>query len=393
VGEDARGRLLVAGGKEGELLAARYLPDGSLDQSFGTSGLARISLPGFGPKPASGANVKAVAVQADGKLLIGGSFRSASGTGLGPSAVLARLDPNGALDTDFGGSQAPGGEPGMAILAARDTISAIAPQGGKILVGGSSGRGFVGRFNPDGSLDRSFGGGRLGGWFNLPPRPEGKTRVKVNAGVEALMTGPRRTIYAAGYANGSYMLARLRYDGHLDRSFGPGGLVKTNAAKRRACGCSIGEGLARDARGRLLVSGSLLSRPRGRHQAIAVARFRPDGALDRRFAAAGIARTRVGSETWGGPLVIQPPGRIVVAGSVANRSGGALRLALVGYRSSGGIDPSFFGDGIFEGAFGAASSEATDLLAGREGRVVVAGAALFGRSEGGPSALLARLTP
>jgi uncharacterized delta-60 repeat protein len=261
-------------------------------------------------------------------------------------------------------------------------------------VGGTSGRGFVGRFNPDGSLDRSFGGGRLGGWFNLPPRPKGKTRVKIDAGVEELLPGPRRTIYAAGYANGGFMLARLRNDGHLDRGFGEGGIVRTNAAKRRACACSIGEGLARDRRGRLLVSGSLLAQSRGRHQAIAVARYRQDGTLDRSFAANGIARTRIGPETWGGPLVIQPGGRIVVAGSVGG-GGGTFRLALVGYGPSGRLDPGFFGDGILEGSFGAASSESTDLLVGRRGKVVVAGAARFGsrRSEDGQSALLARLRP
>lgn len=280
----------------------------------------------------------------------------------------------------------------MVILSARETISAIALQGKEILVGGTSGRGFVGRFNPDGSLDRSFGGGRLGGWFNLPPRAKEKTRSRVDAGVEELMTGPRRAIYAAGYANGSFMLARLRNDGHLDRGFGEGGLVKTNAARCRACACSIGEGLARDSRGRLLVSGSVLSRSRGRHRAIAVARFRQDGTLDRSFAAKGIARTRLGAETWGGPLVVGSGGRIIVAGSVGGE-GGTFRLALVGYSPNGRLDPGFFGDGVFKGSFGAASGESTDVLVGRQGQAVVAGAVLFRRSESGQSALLARALP
>jgi uncharacterized delta-60 repeat protein len=391
VEEDAMGRLLVAGGREGELLAARYLPNGNLDRSFGTSGLARITPPGS--KRAGVAGVRAVAIQADGKLLIGGSFQLRPGSGLGSSAVLVRIEPSGALDKGFGGSRVQGREPGMVVLPERPTISTIALQGEKIVVGGSSGGGFVGRFNPDGSLDRSFGGGRLGGWFNMPPRPKGKTRYRVNAGVEELMIGPRRTLYAAGYANGSFMLARLRNDGHLDRSFGEGGVVKINAARRQACACSIGEGLARDGRGRLLVSGSVLARHRGRHRAIAVARFRPDGTLDRSFATRGVARTRIGPETWGGPLVIQPNGRIVVAGSIAQGSRN-YRLTLVGYKPSGRLDSRFFGDGIFKASFGAAFSAATDLLVERQGRVVVAGGALFGRrSEGGQSALLARLSP
>jgi uncharacterized delta-60 repeat protein len=368
------------------------LPNGNLDRSFGVTGLARVTLHGFASGPASGANVRAVAIQADGKLLIGGSFVPAPNTRLGRSAVLVRLKPNGALDTGFGGSRAGEGEGGTVILDLRNTISTIALQGEKIVVGGSSGRGFVGRFNQDGSLDRSFGGGRLGGWFNLPPRPQGKTRFRVDAGVEELMSGPRRMLYAAGYENGSFMLARLRNDGHLDRSFGEGGVVKINAARRQACACSVGEGLARDGRGRFLVSGSVLDRHRGRHRAVAVARFRPDGTLDRSFATGGVARTRIAPETWGGPLVVQPNGRIVVAGSVAQGSR-SYRLTLVGYKPSGRLDSRFFGDGIFKAGFGAASSEATDLLVGRQGRVVVAGGALLGRRSEWQSALLARLAP
>jgi uncharacterized delta-60 repeat protein len=390
VAEDGRGRLLVAGSRGGELVAVRYLPDGRPDGSYGAGGVARIALPGTGARPAELARVGDVAVQADGKLVIGGSFRATAGTGLAPAAVLARLTPNGSLDAGFGGSRAQGGEAGLVVLSAREAIDAVAIAGQKILVGGNSGRGFVGRFNPDGSLDRSFGGGRLGGWFNLPPRSKGQTRVKVEAGVEGLLSGPGGTVYAAGYASGRFMVARLRRDGHLDRSFGKAGLALLDAGGRRSCGCSVGEGLARDRRGRILVSGSLLSRRRGAHRDVAVARFSRGGDLDHSFADGGVARVRLGPETWGGPPVVQPGGRIVVAGSVG-RSNGTYRLALVAFRPDGSRDRSFFGDGAFEAGFGARSSEATDVIADRHGRLVVAGSARSGGAAE-PSGLLARFS-
>lgn len=388
VAEDGRGRLLVAGSRGGELVAARYLPDGRRDGSYGAGGVARITLPGTGAQPAALARVGGVAIQADGKLVIGGSFRSTAGTGLAPAAVLARLAPNGSPDAGFGGSRAQGGQAGLVVLPAREAINAVAVAGRKILVGGTSGRGFVGRFNPDGSLDRSFGGGRLGGWFSLPPRPMGEARVKVEAGVEGLLSGPGGTTYAAGYANGRFMLVHLRRDGHLDRSFGRAGLVLIDASGRRSCGCSVGEGLARDGRGRLLVSGSLLSRRRGAHREVAVVRFSRDGELDRGFADGGVARARLGPETWGGPPAVQPGGRVVVAGSVG-RSNGTFRLALFAFRPDGGRDRSFFGDGAFEASFGARSSEATGLIADRRGRLVVAGSARSGGAAE-PSGILAR---
>lgn len=384
VAEDGRGRLLVAGNHGGELVVVRYLPDGRPDESYGAGGIARIALAGMGARPADLARVGDVALQADGKLVIGGSFKPAAGTALAPVGVLVRLMPEGSLDPGFGGSRSVGGQAGLVVLSAREAINAVAVAGQKILVGGTSGRGVVGRFNPDGTIDRSFGGGRLGGWFNLPPRPRDKPRVKVEAGVEGLLRGPGGTVYAAGYANGKFMVARLRRNGRLDKSFGKAGLALIDASKRQACGCSVGEGLARDRRGRLLVSGSLLSRRRGAHREVAVVRFNRNGDIDRSFADEGVARARLSPETWGGPPVVQPGGRIVVAASVG-RSNGTYRLALFAFRPDGERD------GTFVGGFGTRSSEATDLMVDRHGRLIVAGSARSGGAAE-PSGLLARLS-
>src|SRR6266705_1277519 len=107
--------------------------------------------------PGANGSVFAVAVQADGKILLGGSFTMLGGGGTGTTTRnrIARLNPDGSLDTSF--------DPG-----ANSTVTAIAVQSdGKIVVGGNftmlggGGTGTaalnkIGRLNQNGGLDPSF---------------------------------------------------------------------------------------------------------------------------------------------------------------------------------------------------------------------------------------------
>jgi uncharacterized delta-60 repeat protein len=113
-----------------------------------------------GPPPSAVTNrltaVYALALQADGKILVGGSFTNLQGV---PRNALTRLQPDGTVDLDF---QPPFG-PEVTVRAVR-----LAPNG-QIYVGGGpySGYGwsspnFVARLQPDGSLDETFDPG-------LPP--------------------------------------------------------------------------------------------------------------------------------------------------------------------------------------------------------------------------------
>ncbi|MGD0727624.1 MAG: delta-60 repeat domain-containing protein, partial [Spirochaetia bacterium] len=117
---------------------ARLNSDGSLDTGFLATG--------------AGANVlvSSVAVQSDGKVLIGGYFTTYNGTSRG---YVARLNSDGSLDTGF-----------LATGTGADSyvISVAVQSDGKVLIGGSFGtyngtsRGNVARLNSDGSLDTGF---------------------------------------------------------------------------------------------------------------------------------------------------------------------------------------------------------------------------------------------
>ncbi len=116
---------------------ARLNTDGTLDTSF---------------NPGTGANflVTSVAVQSDGKILIGGYFNNYNGTLV---VALARLNTNGTLDTGYN----------MGGAGPNNSVEVIALQpDGKALVGGNfttyngTGRNRILRTNTDGSLDTGF---------------------------------------------------------------------------------------------------------------------------------------------------------------------------------------------------------------------------------------------
>lgn len=119
---------------------ARINADGTLDATFD---------PGTGPNNL----VNSFAVQADGKIIIGGSFTTVSATS---RPKVARLNSNGSLDTTFDAGTGPG--PGTAAEVTR----VLSVENGKTLVTGNfttfSGttKNRIVRLNPNGSIDHTF---------------------------------------------------------------------------------------------------------------------------------------------------------------------------------------------------------------------------------------------
>jgi uncharacterized delta-60 repeat protein len=134
--------------------------------------------------------------------------------------------------------------------------------------------------------------------------------------VEHFIEGPAGTFLLAGDVGPDGWLARLRPDGRLDRRFGHRGYL--TGLRRVTPGA-----LARDARGRIVLGGTLL-RPRGANPYQAtVLRFGAHGRPDRTFATRGrkvfllgrIPGTRISGSSIGA-VAIDRRGRIVVAGEV-----------------------------------------------------------------------------
>jgi uncharacterized delta-60 repeat protein len=154
--------------------------------------------------------VSSLAIQPDGKILIAGAFHTLAGQ---PRANIARLNPNGTLDSAFNPSVSnPDGT--------YSEVSTLAIQhDGKILVGGyfselnGQPRSNLGRLNPDGSLDTIFNPGVIRGLTNYAEvdcfLEVANGRILVGGLFDALAGQSRKNF------------ARLNSDGTLDTSFNP----------------------------------------------------------------------------------------------------------------------------------------------------------------------------
>jgi uncharacterized delta-60 repeat protein len=305
------GRIVAAGGVQTNGFAlARYRNDGSLDPSFGGDGLVRTG--GF---QFSRSAAYSIAIHPDGGILVAGSTFNDSITR--ERFALARYQDDGRLDPGFGGD----GRIWTRFAGGSSRASGLAIQAdGKIVVAGSASGSFaLAQYNPNGSLDASFGG-------------DGKVRTGFgprSASAHGLAIQADGKIVLAGSGSERFALARYNLDGTLDASFGSDGRVTTRFRSQ-----AVAFDIDVDAVGRILVAGEVCcgAEPPGRR--FALARYTPDGGLDATFEGDGRVKTAFrfgyGVAT---ALVIQPDGNIVAAGW-AGFGLGTVYFALVRYLAS-----------------------------------------------------------
>jgi uncharacterized delta-60 repeat protein len=282
----ADGKILVVGGNF--VLARFNAADGSLDSSFGNGGTVTTQFVGmYNVQPTS------VAVQADGKIVVAGVSERFLPTPIVRQGVLARYNPDGSLDSTFGS----GGE--VTSVGVGDSL--VLQPDGKIVVGGQtevwtmtfgvSYAAYVQRYTADGQPDLAFGSGNRAA-FEFG----GATGWDIVTHL-ALQTDGK--IVAAGRtANGDAMM-RLNPDGSLDSAFGLGGKVLAQPSV---------QGLAIQPDGKILVAGV----PDG---AFEVTRWDADGSCDTRFGVAAIATGSFPPPSSARDVTLQVDGAIVVAGT------------------------------------------------------------------------------
>jgi uncharacterized delta-60 repeat protein len=184
-----------------------------------------------------------------------------------------------------------------------------------------------------------------------------------------------KLVAAGSSGNGSnydFALARYHRNGTLDTSFGSGGKVTT------AIGSShdSGSALVLQPDGKLVVAG--YASTSSSTSAFALARYHPSGTLDPGFGAGGKVMTALGSgaEDGANALALQPDGKLVAAGAVSIGSRSAFALAR--YNRNGSLDTSFGQGGKVTTAIGSGWGHALALVVQQDGRLVVAGAASDG---------------
>jgi uncharacterized delta-60 repeat protein len=298
-----------------DVAIARFLPDGSLDGAFGDGGIVTTDF-------AAGSDfAEAVALQPDGKIVVAGSAETVPGNFISRDFVVARYLVDGTPDSSFGD-----GGYVTTSLGGNDGAGTVAVQSdGKILAaGGRLGGDFsLVRYQPDGSLDPTFGTGGT---------------VLTDFGGEDYVTSvvlqPDGRILAAGSSwtgGGSFTfdLARYSNTGILDPSFGAGGKVVTTFGG----GNDAARAVALQPDGRIVAGGRAGSSSISSLD-FAVARFEPDGTLDRSFGIGGrITTDFVGDADTVSDIVVQPDGKIVAAGTRLDQRG--EDFAMVRYLGTG----------------------------------------------------------
>jgi uncharacterized delta-60 repeat protein len=320
---------------------------GSLDTTFGNAGRVVTQFT-HGLDFAS-----AIAIQSDGKLVVAGR------AGRGRFA-LARYHPDGTLDTTFSGD----GKVATNLTPHDDWVADVAIQGdGKIVAAGfggtccsgpgGDGRLALARYNPDGSLDPTFGGdGRV--VTNVTDGNDFIVGLAVQADGKVVAAG------RAGGAGGRFLLARYRADGTLDSSFRGDGIVTVNFTAANEFAASLAAGTD----GKIVAAG-----PGG--GTFGLVRFRPNGVLDPSFSGDGKARTNftAGPDiAWA--VTIQPDGKTIAAGS-ARASGNTFALAR--YNANGTLDTSFSRDGKITTNLTRFDDYVSKVLLQADGKVVAVG--------------------
>jgi len=280
--QQADGNLVVAGWSDGDFALVRYHGDGSLDTSFGG---------GDGIVIAAASHSGSVVQQTDGKWVVVGT------TGLDGSnwnIALSRYNADGTTDTTFGGGD---GTVTTDFAGGHDLAFSVVQQAdGKLIVAGSSETDFehwdlaLARFNPDGTLDTTFGGGDgmvasdLGGGFDA-----GFDLIEQSDG-EVVVVGV--TSDFEGYY-GQYIVARYQADGTLGKVTRGGSFFNVGATYWQADAIEQTDGMI-VAVVPLRLWGDGVEPP----DVFGLVRYRPDGAPDDTFASLGDQSVQSGRSFW-----------------------------------------------------------------------------------------------
>lgn len=199
------GKIMVLGISTNVSFLIRYNSDGTIDNSFASG---RLNLPLIG---------KSIALQTDGKILVGGST-----TGVAPDPedfAVVRVNSNGSLDDGSGTDSTPTdsfGTNGIARInfssSEQDEVLALLVQPDlRIVAAGETG---IARFNSNGTPDNSFDG-------------DGQATPAMLIHSLALQCDGRIVAAGSNTTFSGFALARFNTDGTLDASTCTGGLINT----------------------------------------------------------------------------------------------------------------------------------------------------------------------
>jgi uncharacterized delta-60 repeat protein len=357
---------------------ARFTAAGVLDTTFGSGG--RVTVP---QATVTGASAHGVAAAAGKLIVVGTTAAPAAGSVSRTDFIAARFNADGTIDTAFGGGKvatnfaAPGDSSASAMVLQPDGRVVVA---GYVIVPGVPGNPVaVGltRYNPDGSVDASFGSGgqAVAGFGNL-------ANVSGYAVTGLALQADGKLVVAGSTGSGDFALERFTAAGSLDTAFGSGGQVATHFGN----GQGFASGVVVQPDGKIVAAGAA-NMPGGGLD-FALARYNPDGTPDATFGTGGQVTTDFGGTDSAASLALQADGKIVLAG--LSLLGGGQNFAVARYNPNGTLDTTFGAGGKVTTAFAGSLSAAFRVVAQADGKILAGGQAVSGSNS---NFALARYNP
>lgn len=230
------GKIVAVGADENDFKIVRFNADGTLDNTFGSSGIATLNFDGFRDV------AEDVAFDSSGNIIVAGWRTDAAGD---VAFAVARFTSNGTLDTTFNGSSGFNVIDFDAGVETSKARSVTIDPNGKIVVAGSRDTGTLAialaRLNSDGTLDSGFG-------------TSGKVLTNtggIPAQANAVITRATGGYAIAGFIGGDAAVVTYENDGSEGVSFGVDGV----ATIMFGSGSSTATSIAERPDGRFLVAG------------------------------------------------------------------------------------------------------------------------------------------
>ena len=325
------GRLVVGGftgdGSGSSFALLRLNADGSLDTAFGTGGRVVTAFPGG----ASG--ILGLAIQADGRIVAIG-YAASGGAPSSIAFAMARYLANGTLDATFGTA-------GLVVddvTTSSDFAYRAALQAdGRIVVAGSvtyagtSTDFTLARYLATGALDTSFG---TAGRVTLAPTAASESGYDVLVQPDGKIVAAGNTLSASGGLDA--LVVRLSATGAPDTTFNGTGSRAIAFPAGISIAVASARALARLADGRIVVAALDIS-----NGVAGVVRLNADGTLDGSFGGGGPSFLRSGAIGFHIGLALDGAGRAVLAHAESASPFDNTDFALARFRSDGTLDPTF----------------------------------------------------
>ena len=219
------------------------------------------------------------------------AFRTAGLVGAVVTFATASMSAGGATSAQRAGSGFGSAGEVLTSFGLKSEARAVALQSdGKIVVAGERKAAFaLARYTPDGTLDTAFG---TGGMVVTDDGARSGTDLWNQRGATGVAIQTDGRIVAVGASRGLFVVVRYLSDGRLDQSFGTRGIVKTAfGARTGRGGDAFAQAVAVQRDGKIVVAGRSNS-------VFALVRFTPTGGLDRSFGTGGKVRTDAGPDDF-----------------------------------------------------------------------------------------------